>query len=117
MIEIRETKKKDKKIGSNVFWDIIVEGEKRGEIQNDLSWKNTRALKEKTILRYGETYYYSSFVIGSETKIENKSGQTIAIGKRIKLWTYKLEFVNDLEDLDEVLLFLGFVIFNYFHQK
>lgn len=40
-IEIRESKKKDRrfKFISNVFWDVWVNGEKRGSMRTDQSWK------------------------------------------------------------------------------
>jgi hypothetical protein len=118
-----QSKKKDRKIGSNQFWDIIVDGEKAGEIQSLLSWKNVKDLKEKMSLTIGEeTYHYSSFVVGSQTKIVDQYGNTIATGKRVKWWTYALEFSpgideSERDELKEIVLYMGFMLFSYFHRQ
>ena len=116
--EVRFIHLKGKKIQSNESWHIVKNEQLIGKVTTDCSLKNATKLKEGIILEIDEEiYYFTSFGIGSETKVVINN-EVIATGGRSNSLRFQYHFdVKEGHREIESLLVMTYILFNYVHNQ
>ncbi|WP_099157856.1 hypothetical protein [Virgibacillus ndiopensis] len=108
--------KNENKMTGNKEWEIIWNQVPIGKVHTDLSFKNATKLKESIFLEFNDqSYHYKSFGIGSKTEVTNNN-LTIATGNRVKGSVYDFQ-VNDSHKEEKEILFMVFILFNFYHEQ
>lgn len=92
---------------------------KAGKHANRPVVENIKKLEERLIVHLDEKIFiYTSFAVGANTIVKTQDGKTVAEGKREKplLGPYVMDIKEEYEPV-KILLFMGFVVFNYYHRQ